>query len=185
MKNSKHLVKIFSALLIFLGLFAGSCNDSNEDPSANVVNMELSDTTIRVGEGTVLSVEFSFSANPVFSDNEDIFVVVHLPNGLDYRNDTAEIDGRITDEDVSPRLTFCSDSGETYLLFVLDRYDLDNADNPSGDADARLTLTVDAVDATVADRSLLIDARADGNEPVFSCNDTFAAEGALSLRVVS
>jgi len=165
--------------------FAGcSSNDDNGDDffnSARVVDLAVEDSTIHVGDGTVLAVNFSFDASNVFNDDDNVSVVVRLPEGIEYRDDTSEIDGVSGDDGVGAQVVRCVASGETYLIYDLDRFDLDNAANPAGDGDAVITLTIDA---TKRGDFATIEAAADGDRtPLFSCGSSFASDEQVSIEV--
>ena len=112
--------------------------------------------------------------------DDNVVVVVRLPPELEYRDDTSEIDGSAGDDKVGAQVTHCADTGETFLVYDLDRFDLDEARNPSGDADARLTLTIDGVLPT---SSTEIGARAEENGVSFSCGGVFLPDESIVVDV--
>ena len=168
-------------LLAVLFIFTGcSSSDDDESVSAVVTNFEVNDSTLSVGEGSVASVEFSFSSNAVFDDDKNLVITLRLPSSLRLREGTSEIDG-VRDESVGAQITNCPATGEQFLVFDLDRFDLEEASNPNGDADARLTLTVDAIQAQ---EIAIVGARADGDIPIFACGLQFPVERELAMRIV-
>lgn len=177
----------FAALLALSCLSVAGCNSDSDDDddffnSARVVDLALQDSTIRVGEGTVVAVNFSFDASRVFNDGDSVIVVVRLPAELEYRDGTAEIDGLGGEDDgVGAQVVRCGNLGESYLIFDMDEFDLDQAENPSGDGDAVLTLTVDGIDPL---QFGTIEAAANGEtSPLFTCGGSFASDEEVSLSV--
>lgn len=171
-------------LALLVGSLAG-CSGSDDDNfvSAVVTTIEVSDSVIAVGQGSVIAVDFSFSADDIFNDRKRIFLVVRLAPALAFREGTSEIDGAFSgdDEGVGAQITNCLESGETFLLFNLDRFDLDEAENPAGDADARLNFTVDGI---LPEPQAIISARADGSPAIFTCGVEFIPEAATAIQVV-
>ena len=128
-----------------------------------------------------MSVEFTFDRENVFDDSDSVDVVVKIPNEVSYREGTAEVDEDVGgDNDVSPEITLCAD-GSSFLRFNLDENDLKDAENPEGDADARLTLTIDSVGGP---GSFVIEGRADENSAPFGCVGSFLAEDRVVLNVL-
>lgn len=170
-------------VLFLAGAFAVfsfySCSsDDDSVVSARVVDFEARDTTIAVGEGSVLQLDFTFDAEAVFDDGQNVVVTISLPPELGLREGTAEIEERTGDDPIGARVTTCQD-GSSFLVFDMDDNDLDQASNPSGDADARLKLTVDALSSGVA----LIEARAGASASNF-CNQTFPGEAAVVINIL-
>lgn len=160
----------------------GCTSDNNSDiSSSRAVDIELQDRTLQVGEGTVLQVDFSFDTGDVLNGNDNVVVTVRLPAGLSLRSGTSEIDGgsNSDDEGVGAQITQCS-NGDTFLVYDLDRFDLDKAANPSGDADARLKLTIDADDIV---RNGIIEARADSSA-FFTCDGLFLSDVRTGINVL-
>lgn len=174
---------------IIVGCLAGAacivsgCGSDNDDSSGpldvQVVDVGIEQSVLIVGEASVIDVEFSFDAGQVFDDGRTVDVLVLLPAGVAFREGSSEIDvvGG-DDDDVGAQVLSCPTTGETYLLFSLDENDLDVAENPDGNADARLTLTVDAVAPTVTS----IGARAD-EVAIFACGGPFVADAAVALQI--
>ena len=177
--------KTISFFLLFGALFSfGGCGSEGDDDnfeSPEITDMDLEEEAIRPLEGTVLAVEFSFDRSNVFDDNDEVAVVVRLPNGIIYREGTAEIDEDSGgDNGVNPETTLCSD-GTAFVRFNFDENDLSGAEDPDGDGDARLTLTIDALRVL---GSAVIEARADENSAPFGCNGSFLAEDRVVLTVL-
>ncbi len=171
-------------LLCATALLLSGCSGSDDDNSgisARVIDLLLDDDTIRVGEGSVLRSYFSFSSDRVFDDGANVVVVVRLPNGVTFRDGSAEIQRPLDDDSVGAQITNCP-TGEQFLLFDLDSNDLDAAENPSGDADAELSLTVDGVAETTA---VDIQVIARENTVNFQCGAPFAADRAVSIVVAA
>ncbi|MCB0346412.1 MAG: hypothetical protein KDD66_14935 [Bdellovibrionales bacterium] len=178
----KLSLQLFAAIIGLVVCTAGCSSDDNDFVNADVVRINLSDSTIAVGEGSVVAVEFSFSSNAVFSNEKTLYLVIRLDSSLMLREGTSEIDGFTSsaDKSVGAQITECPESGETILLYALDRFDLDEADNPSGDADARLNFTIDGI---AADSEAIISARADDENLMQSCETSLVPEAVTSLIV--
>ena len=120
--------------------------------------------------------QFSFDEFDVFGNDDNVALVVRLPRELRFRPGTSEIQEVGEDEEVVPQIINCPE-GEQYLLFDLDDDDLSGAENPSGEAAAELTFTVDAVGR--APNGAVIEANAsksfDGSA-LFACPVNFDSE---------
>ena len=171
----KRALLAFSACSMFLFCSCGgSGGDDTNFLSAHVVDIQAVDDSLEVGEGTVVAVDFTFDPFLVFDDGRNVVVTVRLPEGLDYRDNTSEVDGESADREIGAQVTFCPNSGETFLVYDMDDVDLEGAQNPPGEALARLTLTVDAIGRT----SDGVVARADSDIPDDICSrDFFGDEG--------
>jgi hypothetical protein len=130
------------AAFCILGLTHCGGND-NDDP-VDVKEISAQDSALTVAQKTVVKVDFSFSADRVFDHDKTAYIVLQLPANLTFQRNSAEIQRLFDDNRVSPQVTDCSD-GTTYLAFNFDDRDLVDATNPSGDADARVNFTVNAV----------------------------------------
>jgi hypothetical protein len=180
--NSHFFVTMTLAALVFT-VGCGSGNDPifGGGEATNVDEIQAEDGVIGVGEGTVVRFDFSFDTNEVLSDDGDVQLVVRLPRGLRFRPDSAEIDGFGSDDkSVGAQVLECRDSGESYLLFNMDRFDLRNAQSP-GNSDARLTLTVDG---TKRSSSLVVEAKADDNRVAYGCDLTFIPDEQEVIAVI-
>ena len=171
------------ALLIPFSLSLLSCGGSGGGGSkpgqpALVTQLQTQDSELKVGDGTVLFTDIAYDVNDVFNFGDNIEVVVRLPSGVSYRNNTAELDGgKGGDSGLFPRITQCL-SGITFLEFDLDDNDLSTAVAPNGDSDARIKLTLDA-DAAVG--NVQVQARAARNVLSYSCADPFSFDEAINL----
>lgn len=185
---NKSLNCLFFGSFSLIVLSLAACGGSDGDDSgpglgtAGVVSLELDDNLIEVGDGTVLRVGFSFSSSRVFDDNENVEVVVRVPEEASFRLGTAEIQVPASDNAVGAQITNCVATGEQFLLFDLDENDLALAENPSGDADAELSLTIDG---DQAGESLSVQAAASSEGVPFSCGAPFPAQAEVTLSVVS
>lgn len=176
-------MKRFCLALLLAGTAFSVASCGNDDDGFNnseVTDLDVQEDQLFVGEGTVVRVDFTFDASDVFDDDENISIGVRLPNGLVYRDGTAEIDAAGGDESVGAQISTCLSTGESFLFFDLDRFDLDDADNPTGDADARLTFTVDAVAAAGTG---FIQARADDDSIAFSCGEPFFFDEQIGITI--
>jgi hypothetical protein len=172
-----------SAVLCSVGIAA--CGGGDDDTffgrgTTEVREISLDEDVINRGEGTVMRVNFSFDENEVLFDERNVSLVVKLPAGLAFREDSSEIDGPgSNDEGVEPQIFQCR-SGETYLLFDMDRFDLDNASAPDDGADAQMKLTVDGI---AAGANLVIEARADEGRISFGCGTMFIPDEQALITV--
>jgi len=177
-------MKIRTFNILLLGLLAavtlnacGGNDDGNSHESARVVSLD-SDTNPVGASGAIISVNVSFSSDEVFDNGENVVVVLHLPPQLALRGGTAEIDSTTgEDRDVGAQGLNCGAEG-IYYLFDLDSDDLALADNPSGDADAKLKFTVDRVSAAGA---VTIAGIARNNSVSFACGSSFPPDSVLTL----
>ena len=170
---------------LFISLCSWGCGGGDDEDfffdDAGVDDIDVDDSTIHAGGSTIVRVNFSYSASDVFENNERIVVVVRLPPELRYREGTAEIQTTFgSDDEVDPQGGICSDSGETFLVFDLDDRDLSDAENPGGDADAQLSLTVDAL---VPGGNVVIDATARERSVAFSCGQSFFSDAHQVLGI--
>ena len=180
----KHLriLSLLSFSLLFSSVGCGGSDDIfGSGGRTEVDEIRADDTVLALGEGTVVKFNFSFDNDDVLNDDGNVRLVVKLPNGLKYRADSAEIDelGN-SDRDIGAQLLECSASGESYLLFDMDRFDLRSASSPDSDSDAQLKLTVDGVRRG---STLVIEARADKDRVAYGCQQTFIPDEQEVLSV--
>ena len=168
--------KLFLSISL-LALATISCGGGDDFPffdnDTEVKDISVDDRSLNIGQGTVVRTKFSFDENDVFSDDDNVSVVIRLPEQLKFRLNTAEIQESGEDEEVGAQVFNCP-TGEQYLLFDLDENDLSGAEDPSGDADAELTLTVDAFSLSLS--GVVIEATASSNGPDFACGEAFESE---------
>lgn len=187
MKNLSRIlgVSAMKALTIAgLGLVSAlslsACGtESDTEADARVVDIFLEDSTIDVGDATVVRVDFRFDSSAVLDDGDNVRLVVRLPEGIQFRDGTAELVTLFGDDRIGAQVTNCSLSGESYLLFDMDEFDLDDVADIDGEADARLKLTIDAVARTGVEA---IGATANNSQVPFSCGDFFVAEEATAVE---
>lgn len=171
--------------IIALGLVGCGGDDDDDDDftgeNAEVVELGAEDTSLRVGDATVVRTDITFSDDEVFNDNRSVVVVVKLPAGLRFREGTAEVQGSGGDEQIGARVSRCS-NGETFVEFEVDDDDLDFAENPDGDADGRITFTVDAVSV----QGLVnIEGRAGYDSLFYTCDQQFLSDTATIISITS
>jgi hypothetical protein len=177
----KTFLRLFLLLaLIVCSVSCGKNSVFGNGRNSNVVEIGSDDGVIRVGESTVIRVDFEYSFNEVFDDGENVIVLVRLGAELRLREGTSEIQGNFGDESVGAQVTNC-DTGEQYLLFDLDDNDLSGAEDPFGEGDAELSFTVDAV---VENPNAVIDALATNNSVFFECGGTFRGEEVTVVTVL-
>lgn len=172
-------------VLVILGftpcIFVG-CADEDEDDSidsSQVVSLELDENLLTILEKTVLQVDFTFSSDGVFDDGENVVLAVKLPDGILYVEGSAELDTIFGDDGIGAQVSFCS-TGETFLVFDMDNFDLNDLENPEGNADGRLTLTVQGL-APIPISA--IEARADDNA-TFRCEQLFVPDQQVAIGVL-
>lgn len=177
-----------ASLALFLALAMTGCGDDDDDEDgggfndpASVVNLTIDKGILARGEQAVVTVETTFDAENIFDDGSNLVIVVRLPNGVVYVGETSEIDTIVDDRGVGAQVTTCAGTGETFLLYDLDENDLDSAENPGGDADMRLTLTVQGAATT---GPVTIDAAAEENTQFFACGQPFSAERQAAVSVL-
>ena len=107
-------------LLGFSLLSLNACSDwFDDDTDAEVRSLTINNVVIRIGEKGEIDVDFRFSEDDVFNDNEDVVIAISLPMGVQYLVGSAEIDGFFSDEDVDPFISTCDD-GSSILFFDFD-----------------------------------------------------------------
>ena len=180
MEKFRKLAVSLAVLGMLFTVACGSDNDNETDGGASVSRLGLENSVVPVGSAQVVSVQFSFSSDDVFDDDRDVVVVVQLPATVDFRSGTAEIKRPIDDNDVGPEVIECAD-GSTFLRFTFNEDALFDAENPDGDADAELRLTIDAI-AAGAGGALGAAAANDGLG--VSCGVAFPAQRTALLDVV-
>ena len=180
--RGKHFF-LFLSTLLFSALSASGCggggggNDLPGQP-ALVTQMQLKDSQLHVGDGTVLFTDIAYNTDDVFNFGNNVVLVVRLPSGVSYRNKTAELDGgKAGDTTLFPRVTQCL-SGTSFLEFNLNADVLSLGVSPNGDSDSRVKLTIDG-EAPIG--NVEIEARASNNSLTFGCGDTFAPDQSVGL----
>ncbi len=180
MINKNLYLNIITSFLLVCGIVAcGNDNDEESDGGAVTNSVSLENSILRVGAGTVTSVLFSFSSDDVFDDDRRVELVVHLPAILAYRGGTAEIKRPIDDRDINPSNIVTCSGGDTFLVFDLGETELVDADNPGGDPDAELRLTVDAV----AVGSSTVGVAAHNDNVIFSCAGGMVNQNSAAVEV--
>jgi hypothetical protein len=155
-------------MLCFIG-----CSDDNSFDGGGVtevVEIAAENSSIPLGEGTVIRINFLFDEFDVFDDGGQVNLVVKLPRQLSYLDESAEIDrSGSRDRDVDPRVRQCP-NGDTFLLFELGESQLEGAENPFDGGDAQLKLTVNG---EKRGDMISIEAAADESSVPFSCSRDF------------
>jgi len=157
--------------LVAVGV-VGCANDDDFDGGGvtEVVEITAEDSSISLGGGGVLRINFLFDENDVLNDGGQVNLIVKLPRQLSYRDDSAEIDkSGSRDRDVDPRVRPCQD-GATFLVFQLGESQLEGAQPPGFGGDAQLKFTVDG---EKRGQAISIEAAADENAVQFSCTRDF------------
>ncbi len=171
--------KLFVTTTLITACACGGGSDSAFSGGANVVKISMRDSSLSRGDGTVVSVDFAYDADTLY-EGEDLVLVVKLPKEVEYRDGTAEVDGVVEDDKVGIQILNCAESGESYIVFDLDKNDLDTADDPSGDADARVKFTIDTKAATLHS---FIGARSEFKGVFFSCSQVFISDSQTTFSI--
>lgn len=166
------LIRVFGAAsLVVLGMIGcAEDNSSYQGGITEVLEIDSEDSTIPLGGGSVVRVNFAYDQNEVLSDDGEVSLVLKFPRQLSYRADSAEIDEPGSrDRDVDPRVRRCS-NGDTYLVFTLGESQLEDAAPPGESGDAQLKLTLDG---ERRGEMISIQGAADDDFVPFSCNTEF------------
>ena len=180
------MVRTIAKTIVVAGVSAvmlagcGSDNDIESDGSSNVVRVLADPSTLALNQGSIIRAEFSFASDDVFDDNQDVVLVVNLPATVRYRAGTAEIKRPIDDRSVIPEVISCGD-GHSLLRFRFDESELTDAENPSGDADAVLSFTVDAV---ARGNVTVVSAQARNNALGASCDSVGEPQSSALISVI-
>lgn len=162
-----------------LGVILSGCGGSSDSGEASIDSITLEQSIISNGAATVVETDFSFDAGNVFNDDGRVILHFLLPNGVAYRSGSGEID-TVGGNDISASATAIQcPSGETLVTFDVDSDKLLGALNPSGDADATLTFTVDGVAPTQGN----IQARGDESTDAVICGQPFLPDAAAAITV--
>jgi hypothetical protein len=183
----RNLIKFAACFVLGLGAVAllGCADDTdndNSDATTEIKEIDADDTTIQVGDGTVVRFDFVFDEEDVFENDAQVQLVVKLPNELVFQNSSAKIDGfnSQNDDGVSPQIVRCN-GGVSYLVFNLDQYDLDNASPPTSDTDAQLKMTING---RLTGTGLVIEARAEEGDVSYGCDKDFYPDEQQVVAVV-
>ena len=170
---------ITRTLIGIIGLLVlAGCNGSGSSGSG-VDSLAVEPGVLAPGQASVVTVKFSFSSDDVFDEDEDVRVVVQLPSQVRYRPGSSEITRVLDDHSVDPvHVGSCGD-GSSFIEYNFNEFDLDDASNPSGDADAELTFTVDAV----LTGSATIRGAADNNGVAYACEVPFNGDKSVAVVV--
>lgn len=171
------VVKNVCAFGVVLGMVVAVIGCGNSDDSnawggtTTVREISCDSASVPLDDGAVFRVNFSFDEEDVFNDQGEVHLVMRLPPQLEYRSGSAEIDGISSrdDDGVDPTVVQCR-GAETYLSFTLTRYDLDQADAPTDDADAQLKLTLNGKRLGA---QVVVEAAADDGDVLFGCQVPF------------
>ena len=171
--------RVLAGLLV-LAASIGGCGSNDEDTDALIREMNFNDSVISRGDGSVLKVDVQFSRDRIFNEDDELVIVLELPESLEYRRGSAEVQAPFEDEDVGANEVLCP-SGVSYLEIELDEDDLFSAEDPDGKADARVTLTLDGVRT---DALAVVRGKAAYNGAYFSCADgLIGSDASASIRV--
>jgi hypothetical protein len=162
---------LMSLCVCTLGIL-GCAEDDDFDGGGitQVVEIVADNSSIPLGEGSVIRVNFLFDEFDVLDDGGQVNLVVKLPRQLSYLDNSAEIDKPGSrDRDVDPRVRKCP-NGDSYLLFDLGESQLEGAESPYDGGDAQLKFTVDG---ERRGEMISIQAAADESAVPYSCSREF------------
>jgi hypothetical protein len=168
------------ALLTATALMCIGCGGSGSNDNfgfADVENLAVADNSIIIGDGTAVAADLAYDPSAV-QDGDRVFLVVRVPERLALRPDTSEIETTSGDDKVGAEVTNCA-SGEQFLLYDLDRFDLENAISPTRGANARLKFTLDGLSPGTA----IVRARADTDRPIFGCGEDFLSDEEIAIEI--
>lgn len=121
-----------------LALAVSGCAD-NQD--TKVTDISTSNSAIELQEPAIFEIGFDYNSDDVFNHGDTVNLVVKVPPQLSYLKNSAQLNQwGGSDFNVTPYSRTCSD-GTTYLAFVFDDNDLDNA-HSSNNSDAELSVTL-------------------------------------------
>jgi hypothetical protein len=152
--------------------FAGCADDNEFDGGGvtEVVEIAAENSSIALGESTVIRINFLFDEFDVLDDGGQVNLVVKLPRQLSYLDDSAEIDKPGSrDRDVDPRVRACP-NGDSFLVFELGESQLEGAEPPFDGGDAQLKFTVNG---EKRGEMVGIEAAADESTVAYSCSREF------------
>lgn len=176
MKSKLRYLPFVIGALSFAACGGGGSDDGTE---ATVVKMNSNPSTVVLNAGSVISVEFSYSANDVIDHGDRVDLVLKLPSGVQYRPGTSDIKRPIDDKQVEPEQVFSCSNGSSFVHYSFGRGELTDATNPSGDADAELRLTLDST----ARGSFEVLSQASSASVVFTCDGVFSPQSSALLNV--
>ncbi len=181
LKRSDMLRLIITLALVSVVAVTGGCGDDDDDEfdgTTVVTGVAIDNSVLIHPESTVARVEFSFSSDDVFDDDQNVLLAVQLPSIVRYHEGSAELQRAIDDHQIDPLVESCGD-GSSFLIFNFDEGDLIDADNPGGNADAELTLTIDSFARGTSSITA-----AGGLDTIFrSCDSAFPAQGIAAFTV--
>jgi hypothetical protein len=182
----KYHRNLLLALLLFSGQMVltscGSSGDSNDSTLAKVLTLRIKNSSLSRGEKSLVDVDFSFAESTVFDDDRSVVIAVKLPQGVSYLRGSGKVDSNVSDDDVDPLPFPCAFDGGTLLVFDLDDQDLRNADSPSGEADGRLKLEIQAVQAGAGTGN--VEAKAGYDLAIGSCDESLLADEFAPVTVL-
>ena len=134
----RNLTYILSGILLIF--FSVGCGDRDNDIT-EVVRLSFDDSLFQVGEASVIRAGVSFDEEDIFFDDDDVILIVRVPQEISLIRGTSEVQGTFDDEDIGAQVIGC-DNDEFAIVFQLNDNDLRFADDPSGDSNAEISFTV-------------------------------------------
>lgn len=150
-----------------------------EDQNTEVTEVYTANSTIELLEPAIFEINFDYNYNDVFDDGDTVSLVVKVPPQLEYLKNSAELnEWGSNDQYVNPFARKCAD-GTTYLAFVFDDNDLDNAYSPDN-ADAQLSITLVGVRRG---QEVTVEATASSDNVPYGCREDFTADDSETIEV--
>lgn len=107
-----------------LGLLSMSCGSDNENFNKYVDSVVPRENRLTVGASTVVDISFATTRSGFQDDADPLSLIVTIPNGLEFVNNTSELDNGVNERNVSP---------ESSLVCVDQKYKIYNFRFDSGD----------------------------------------------------
>jgi len=150
-------------------LVAAGCADNQ---GTKVTDVSTSNSVIELQEPAIFEIDFDYASDDVFNDGDTVSLVVKVPPQLSYLQNSARLNQwGGNDLTATPARRTCSD-GTTYLAFVFDDNDLDNA-HSSNNADAELSVTLVGKSRG---QEISVEATASTDNVDYGCLEDFVAD---------
>lgn len=176
--KTRALVSRLSIMLLLCSFGCASGSEDDDTP-AEVVNISAQNSELSLGDTSKVYVDFTFARHEVFADDSKVGISIRLPAMVRYVEDSAEIDGSFGNEDVNPSLYSCGDGG-SLLVAKVDEDELDDADNPSGEGDARFQFVIRGVSLGAG----IIEGHARYDAAPSFCDQSIAEQQSATIEVV-
>ncbi len=160
-------------------LLTAGCNSSDNVAGAEVTTMTSDNSAIPVGGTTTVHASFSFDTGSVFSSNDDVVLVIRLPEGLHALEANSVLTTSSGSSTVTPQLLDCAGGLESYAVYDFTPGTL-GVGAPSGDTQAQLDFEVEGIGVT---DSSSVKGLANLKMVAFGCDVTFSSESSVDVKV--